>query len=158
MALYGELVDVASIYLNSWVLDSTTISSSDTTLLNTICDGDLFYDGNAVAAACALLDIDFSNAIGGQSILPQLSKLKLSFIIYPNPANESVSLEYYLSEGSANLRIMDLMGRLVANYSINSEENIFTFNVKNLIEGVYFIQIDQNDRNLYTNKFIVIKK
>ena len=117
-----------------------------------------YLAGPGVYIARNMLDVNPHDLSLPFSLRLNPKKIQFGVKLYPNPAKESVSLEYYLSEGSANLRIMDLMGRLVANYSINSEENIFTFNVKNLIEGVYFIQIDQNDRNLYTNKFIVIKK
>ncbi len=76
---------------------------------------------------------------------------------YPNPVNEIATLEYFLPYDNAVIKITDILGRVIASYSINSNETFFRFSVKDLNEGVYFANIEQNGTNLFSCKFVVIK-
>ncbi len=158
LEVYYTLASVAPIFLNSWALEEEVISSSDTSILQDIGKGNLFLDGNAVAAACVMLNWDLPVPIEEQSLLPKINKRQASFHeIYPNPVNEIATLEYFLPYDNAVIKITDILGRVIASYSINSNETFFRFSVKDLNEGVYFANIEQNGTNLFSCKFVVIK-
>ena len=127
--------------------------------LNIISQENPTIGRDAVASACVMLGYDLPESQGGQSILPQLNKLKASFgNIYPNPTDESATFEYNLIGNSANLKITDITGRTINTFILNTEENIFSFSVKNYSEGIYFVNVEQSGKKLFTSKFIVIKK
>ncbi len=158
LEVFNTLASVAPIFLNSWALEEEVISSSDTSILQEIGKGNLFLDGNAVAAACVMLNWDLPVPIEEQSLLPKINKMQASFHeIYPNPANETATLAYFLPNDNAILQITDILGKVIASYIIFSNETYFSFSVKDLSEGVYFAKIEQNKTKLFSCKFVVVK-
>jgi hypothetical protein len=63
--------------------------------------------------------------------------------IFPNPVHDWLTIrEVNLTNNLKTVRIYDIAGNLMIN--INSEEQIFKINVRNLRAGIYIIEI--NDR------------
>lgn len=80
------------------------------------------------------------------------------FALYPNPNNGSMQLEYDIKNcDNCKLIIYDLLGKSIANYSLTEQTGILNINEKQLNEGVYFYSINQNDKVIYQNKFVIIK-
>lgn len=72
----------------------------------------------------------------------------VEFVIYPNPATDLVQLEMDANTALKKVEITDLVGRVVAQPSILTNNQL---DVSGLKSGVYFIKID-------TNKGIGLKK
>ncbi len=71
--------------------------------------------------------------------------------MYPNPANEVVTIE--LDKNNVDLNIVDLLGKTVFTQSnVISNRQI---NVSELKNGVYFISVLKNGTVLKTEKLIV---
>ena len=157
---YAEMIkNVVTIWVNTWALGESKLTQPELDALDEISKKSPSFGRDAVASACVMLGNDLPESQEGQNILPQLNKLQGSFgNIYPNPTNETATLQYYLPNGTAELRIIDLTGRLISNYNLFSNEILFTFDVRNLSEGVYFINVTQNGNILFSSKFAVIKK
>lgn len=58
--------------------------------------------------------------------------------LYPNPAEETLTIELKNYTASSNLEIVDLLGKTVYTSQINQTENI---NVSQLAQGTYFVKI-----------------
>lgn len=67
--------------------------------------------------------------------------------IYPNPVNDILNIETNFN-ASANYTIKNIAGQEIQNGVLNN-----SINVNNLEQGVYFIEIT-NENKTYTNKFI----
>ncbi len=67
--------------------------------------------------------------------------------IYPNPVNDFLNIETNFNE-ITNYTIKNISGQKVQNGQVNS-----SINVTNLEEGIYFIEIINNNKT-YTNKFV----
>ena len=117
-------------------------------------------DSGIIGAPKSFCFTDAKNgwAVGGNLILhtknggvltgvnkPVVQSSKFKVQCYPNPANQSVSINYQLTiKSNINLRVYNLLGNVIetlvneekekGNYSIN-------FNAKNLYNGVYFYKI-----------------
>ncbi len=91
-------------------------------------------------------------AIYGNELLSSENFNENSFAIYPNPATTTLFIENN-DVIITNISIYDISGRLVySDKSITSE--VSTINIQNLNEGIYFINImDEQDRIL-TKRFI----
>ncbi|MBL7912538.1 MAG: choice-of-anchor J domain-containing protein [Bacteroidia bacterium] len=78
--------------------------------------------------------------------------------LFPNPANESLNLNYTLKNKTAvQFEITDVLGKVCltqTNNTINEGENTNTFNTSSLKPGVYFIRLKQNAAVVYNSKFI----
>jgi len=74
--------------------------------------------------------------------------------VFPNPFNETLSLELDIQEGeTANITITDAMGRVV--YNNNTNETNTTLNLKELTSGIYNIIILNNEN---TQSFKIMKQ
>lgn len=71
--------------------------------------------------------------------------------VYPNPANENVSIE--TNKGNNNvITILDLSGKTIE--TINTSKSITVLNTSNLTSGIYFIQIT-NEFGSITKKLVI---
>lgn len=81
--------------------------------------------------------------------------------IYPNPANESVVLEFYLLKSQKiNIRVFDLNGKIVKNrttehFSAGAQK--LNFNIKDVVAGTYVVQLEGIDFQS-TEKLVVFNK
>ena len=64
--------------------------------------------------------------------------LTTEFRLYPNPAEETLTIELKNNTGTSSLEIVDLLGKTVYTSQINQTENI---NVSQLSQGTYFVKI-----------------
>lgn len=71
--------------------------------------------------------------------------------IYPNPANEKVTVNFMLNDGeAAMLEVLDVTGRMVRSFKVQSSDDRITFSVADLKPGLYFCRLKG-----HTTKFIV---
>lgn len=77
--------------------------------------------------------------------------------IYPNPANNMVSLDYNLKsqDALASVSIFNMLGQKLKSEVINNNEGILQISVSDLSEGVYFYSVILNNEVAVTNKFVV---
>lgn len=64
--------------------------------------------------------------------------------IYPNPAEEELSVEFYMgASASAQLIVMDLSGKQISSQSLSAQvgKNLAYINVKDLSSGFYLVQL-----------------
>jgi hypothetical protein len=80
--------------------------------------------------------------------VPELKKLSLS--AYPNPFTDQISILGL--EGNANVSIIDISGRKVAEYTIASGNETIS-GLKDLHTGVYFLKVEQ-DGSQFIQKLI----
>ena len=157
---YAEMIkNVVTAWVSTWAIGESNIDTLQRNALNTISQENPTIGRDAVASACVMLGYDLPESQGGQSIFTQFNKLQGTFgNIYPNPTDESATFQYSLLGNSANLKITDITGRTINTFILNTEENIFSFSVKNYSEGIYFVKVEQAGKNVFTSKFVVIKK
>jgi hypothetical protein len=64
---------------------------------------------------------------------------ELNGTLYPNPTRTNVFLESEFNEGES-ITVMDLSGKVVAQYNVTVGSGLFEINLEELESGVYFIQ------------------
>ena len=93
------------------------------------------------------------NGDGGGTTSVENIKDEFSFNIYPNPANDFVTITN-LPIGST-MRILDITGKVVYSSAITSEQTT-TINTTDFINGIYLIRIENNG-NIANRKLVVNK-
>jgi len=71
----------------------------------------------------------------------------LQFNVYPNPANTQVMISFTtMEEGSYDLRLVDMFGRVVKNETDNAAagDNIHVMNLDGTAKGVYIIELEKS--------------
>ena len=77
--------------------------------------------------------------------------------IYPNPSTEYLNIEFGSNQlMDAQIRITDLLGRNVIqkNIAIENGENQFNFNLNTLSKGLYFLNIQNEGKIIFTEKIV----
>ena len=65
--------------------------------------------------------------------------------IFPNPIKDIVNIKLDAEFGDANVKLLDLNGRIIQTKRIASTGVIITFNVESLESGIYIIEIDSSE-------------
>ena len=75
--------------------------------------------------------------------------------LYPNPANGQITVAHKLEtkNGTVSIQIMDIMGRVLLNKTINNSNN--NIDIKQLSSGLYFFTVSQNGNVLESGKLMV---
>ena len=75
--------------------------------------------------------------------------------VYPNPVSNELNITHDLSvkEGVIHLEIMDVMGRVLINKTINHTNN--QIDINQLSSGLYFYNVLQNDKVVQSGKLVV---
>ncbi len=106
------------------------------------------------------IDADFRREQRSMLLAPVTKPIDNSKLatLYPNPNNGQMQLNYKLSEEDIGvLRIMDITGRLIANYTLNNAENILNINQTVLDNGIYIYQVYVNGTIINSDKLIIVK-
>jgi len=87
------------------------------------------------------------------------NNIKLDFSVYPNPANDKITLEF-LSDNSniINLSITNIIGVKIKEFSIIPSNGVNRLNIdlNNMSNGIYFVNFNNNILK-YTEKVIIAK-
>lgn len=87
----------------------------------------------------------------------ELNGEKLSAKIFPNPASDALSLVFESNQSfDAQVVVSDLIGRSVSvkNFKVLDGENQLPVSVSNLANGLYFIQLKNNGKVVFSEKII----
>ena len=81
-----------------------------------------------------------------------------SFNLFPNPNNGTMQLDYKLgSYSNAKFSLFDITGKLLQSINIETKEGSLYINEQNLKNGVYFYTILVGEKNIKTDKIVIIK-
>ena len=119
--------------------------------------------GNAVYTARVMLGIDCNPTTASSSRMANTSTVNdnktepVVGLVYPNPVTNNANIDYTINSANAELRIYSVTGKEMAVYTLNTNENHFTFSTNEFNNGVYIYQIISNGEVISYNKFIIIK-
>ncbi len=74
---------------------------------------------------------------------------KFSPEIYPNPAINQATLSLP-REGMEQISMIDINGKVIHSFTVDSEKGECLLNLSHLAEGIYFVRIDSVNRSYYT--------
>lgn len=97
--------------------------------------------------------VDFNGEIGQSPTKEVVVKSQETFVIYPNPVNESLNVEFS-GDNMSNVpyEIYDVNGRLVDLGKINSAAN--EINTTKLVKGMYVIHVTGKNGETVERKFV----
>ena len=128
---FGILIDTFSPNNDSWkeisVIFTATQESNYISVRNEI-GGDGWNQVDNFSITLSNLSIDESNQ-------------KINFLLYPNPATSSITLDFKQNISSGLLTIYDLSGKSLSRKEINNESFV-SLDLNNIPSGVYFIKLD----------------
>ena len=92
------------------------------------------------------------------SISTQNSNNIKKILLYPNPAKEYFYIKTSdINFKDMNISIFDISGRLMNNIYCTERDNTIRINTGNYINGLYFVKICFDNRNIITKKISIVK-
>jgi N-acetylneuraminic acid mutarotase len=88
----------------------------------------------------------------------QLKEFAPNISIYPNPSKGIMNLAYSGNSKKEELRITDLMGRVLNSYEIIGTKGQIGLNETSLSDGMYFYQVIDSGKLVSSGKFIIEKQ
>ncbi len=110
-----------------------------------------------MAVASSRTDRDTKEKHANPPAKPQTAKKSNSVKVYPNPANDLVTLEYQLSSQSdvANVIVINQLGQQVYSGSLSGGEGTQSINIRSWTPGLYLYKISSENGFEASGSFIV---
>ncbi len=77
--------------------------------------------------------------------------LQEGFKLYPNPARDQITLDFYGSTSLRVVRVVSLTGQKIL--ELNEDDSVLILDISNLSSGIYIIEVDEKDSR-WMKKFI----
>lgn len=78
--------------------------------------------------------------------------------VFPNPANESVTLTYQLNGMVCGvMTLFNHVGQEIIKYELESADNMLKFSTRQLVPGVYYVRIQQQTEIIDNLKLVIIR-
>ncbi len=139
MAFEGVSGFAQGMYLKDNQLQSVTPINGDTTLAINV---------ENISAELNRYSLVFNNIVTKVSSFP----LNNSINIYPNPAKETLNVDFSLKNVDLKLVIVDMLGNEIINE--NSRNQHTSLNIQNLSSGVYFVKVFNGNECVGVKKWI----
>lgn len=148
-----------------------SIPNNTGTILTSTDSGQSWSSSSSNTSRLSAIDFysaDLGYAVGGDGSILKYTNNSLSIkeeetsflsiTLYPNPARETINLEFdsKIALKDLNIRIMDAQGRLVKEVSAEYNSQL-QLNINSLSSGNYFILISSNSRVLDSKQFVVVR-
>jgi hypothetical protein len=160
-----NLKQVYLIYAASWLQGKADFSPSDSAMLWNIALQDPAEGGTGVYSARVLLGLDVDDygasnlrLINGEEENQEETSVNNAFIVYPVPTTDNLTLEYPVNEGqAAQVEMYDLTGKRVIVEQLQPLNDVYTFDLAGLPEGVYMLRVVVDGVSTNAKRIVLIK-
>ena len=96
-----------------------------------------YFLGEMLGSPCDTLSIGIN----------EITNNKKTLLIYPNPANENVTVVYATERNdNCKLEIMDMQGKVIQHIHLPCNQNQFTFYTGSILPGLYIVKLLDGDK------------
>ena len=156
------------IYFDTYARGNYHLNSNQLALIQSIANQCPIVGGRAVYAARSLYetieptmydDNAICQAVGiSQKTNVQNAETNNSFIIMPNPASKTISLQFNgFNDSSSEVLVYNAIGQVVSHINIPANAQIITADVSNLSSGMYWCQLVANAQTMSVQKLVIVK-
>ena len=75
--------------------------------------------------------------------------------LYPNPANDMITIQYDLATSNAVLEIFEISGRSISKNNLTSNKDKISLDISKFQPGVYIVVVRQNNGRTWQQKIII---
>ncbi len=108
----------------------------------------IFFDTNP-----AIITNSFLTEFVSQLNNDQFSSI--SFMVYPNPAKEQLTVQMSVNTKVKQIKLIDMLGRIIKIENYSSTNSIETINLKEVATGGYFVEVITDSNQKEVKKIIV---
>lgn len=163
LALWPVIIDMHQNNKSLFDLDSLQLDLIDSIAMDSTCmpgilarnmlvfDGILYYTEPYLLPDSSLKAISNTDNPVSQLALPP------RFKVYPNPAGDYITIEYYLMQEGCNGYIVlnDNLGKTVNIIPVSAEMNSVVVSTSELSNGIYYVGLQCNNYQIETEKVII---
>ena len=93
------------------------------------------------------LDVDYGDGNTARFVnIPNVSKTTISYVVYPNPSNNLVTIKSTINTGNAAITFTDLTGKLMNVETTKRTNGLYASNVSGLSSGIYILDVKQGNQ------------
>jgi len=81
---------------------------------------------------------------------------KTDISVFPNPAQNQITVNFEALASNATLRVIDIMGRTILTKEVTKNTTAYAFDISSLNNGAYYLELVSGEVR-GTNKFVVSK-
>lgn len=132
------------------ILDDANPGELKITINPNGADGNLayrYYIEDLAGTVYDSVDVSFNQTASLKEV-----KNSLSFSVFPNPANDVLTISLANAPAESTVKVVDVLGNVITNEKINGNKKLDVSDYKN---GVYFITIANNGTVMQTKRFVV---
>jgi len=100
----------------------------------------------------ASITVNFNATLTSINEINTVAKLNA---IFPNPANNNVTVNYALNQGQASIEVKNLLGQVQKITPITAGSKSTNLNVSDLPSGIYFVSLKSNGNIIDTKRLVV---
>jgi hypothetical protein len=94
---------------------------------------------------------DFVSACGGALSIIEDKESDNSLLVYPNPFNQQITINYELQNSQAQLKVFNSFGKLIKNVVLKNNQTVI--DLSQYANGIYFIHL-LDGKSAYTKKVV----
>jgi hypothetical protein len=153
------------ISIGSWSLKSEQKSQLESiAALCPLSEGEAFLSARALLSLFEETPVYWNDAVycqkksGGRSQEETNIESKQHLRLYPNPVNESLTIDYddFPDFAEQKLLITNLYGQVVKDVILKGKRGNKIINVSGLSEGVYYYYVPASGKLLFSGKLIIV--
>ena len=159
--LYQQTLSITlNIYLATFALGLFDLTETQYDSLYTIANLSPYLAGPGVYIARNMLDLNPHDLGLPFSLHPDSKKIHSGVKLYPNPAKESVTIEWIGVDipKQARIKLFDISGRLLFEKRIDITDNYSTINLGKINTGIYQLKITSLNGNTIANVKLMINQ
>jgi hypothetical protein len=160
---YGEYQQnrkaLLGVYANTWAVDSMNLDSMQQATLSAIIAQGPLNGGTAVFDARNMLREEWHDSTHLRMAPPVHNDNLNKLLVYPNPTSGLCTIAFETADGNASvLQIVDITGRVVDTWQLQSGANLHPIDVSHLPSGTYIYCIIVNGTLVGREKLLVLKE
>jgi len=113
----------------------------------------VFTTGDCYEEVSTTYYYDYKSDCNGSSPRSKIAKLESEFAIYPNPADEQITISLPAFDGITIIEVRDMSGKLLRSQKSTSSSASLSVRLDDFPDGLYIVQLTQAG-NVFSKKFI----
>jgi hypothetical protein len=160
--IFVNLKTVLAIYLDSWCKERYELTTTEYQTLYEIANQTPYAAGDAVYTARIMIGYEpDEHEVAYRVHKPNSTTDKEQVKLYPNPASESVTIEFEnvdFKQVNAELNVYSITGKLIESYHFQTSNSYKVLSTERLQNGIYLYHIRLDNGIGKSGKLVILKQ
>jgi hypothetical protein len=149
---------VNEVYLATWAKDIYALTQEQYEALYEIAQQNPLTGGPAVYTARVMLGLDFYDEVSEERLALSNEGSAVKYLhVYPNPANNEVTVDYSIEGDKGFVYLIDVTGREIMKQPLFEGTSSITISTTAVSSGIYYLRLMEGDQVVGNEKLVILK-